>query len=435
MSEKKSTYLETLLEASITRDKKQGYTFVFQTEKIKLDHAIEIEMLKDIEPSFQKEIVMNEDELKIMIHPPEDFQPLSRLQQKQERYKWMFAHQLIKKVQNHSFTRLHVAVCPENIMFDKSLTPAFLHYGVKESIPPYERDDNREFAETKATIASVVEPKYTFEQYLKLHETLQLSEVAASILKSANVEELLKVVRSNIEKLEQYHKTLIQVPKKRWTIFRFASIGMFVLLIPAIIYTFYSSFFLQPKQEAFVNSNEAFLQQEYSKVVEELESYDVDDMPKVVQYELALSYLTNESLGDKQKETIQNMVTLQSDPKYLTYWIHIGRGENEQALENARSLEDRSLIMYGLYKYKEELKADDGLSSDERKEKLDPIQSEIEEYESQLEEEKKQTEQQAQEQERAEEKAKKKQEEEQKKAEEQKKQNEANQNEEVSPTP
>lgn len=144
-----------------------------------------------------------------------------------------------------------------------------------------------------------------------------------------------------------------------------------------------------------MSSNEAFLQQEYSGVIEQLEDYKVKEMPKVVQYELALAYLTNESLSEEQKEVIQNTVTLQSDDKYLSYWIHIGRGENEQALEEARLLEDRSLILYGLYKYENQLKADESLASDERKEKLDPVQSEIEELESQIEEEEKQTEESA----------------------------------------
>jgi len=397
MAEKKPTYLESLLEASIIRDKQEGYTFIFQKEKIKLNDGIEVDMLKEMHPDFIREIIVNEDELHVKIQPSEAFVPFSFFKKKTEEQKWQFAYQLVKSIQNHAFTRFHLVICPENLMFDASLTPAFLHYGIKESIPPYEYDSARELSEVKATIASLVDSKYSFIQYLKLHETIELSEVASKLMKANDLSELLTIIREQLKIVEEARKTVITVPKKKWTIFRFASIGVTVLLIPALIYTFYSTFFLQPKQEAFVNSNEAFLQQEYSGVIEQLEDYKVKEMPKVVQYELALAYLTNESLSEEQKEVIQNTVTLQSDDKYLSYWIHIGRGENEQALEEARLLEDRSLILYGLYKYENQLKVDENLASDKRKEKLDPVQSEIEELESQIEEEKKQAEESAKE--------------------------------------
>lgn len=395
MAEKKPTYLESLLEASIIRDKEEGYTFIFQKEKIKLNDGIEVDMLKEMHSDFTREIIVSEDELHVKIQPSEAFVPFSFFKKKTEEQKWQFAYQLVKSIQNHSFTRFHLVVCPENLMFDASLTPAFLHYGIKESIPPYEYDPARELVEVKATIASLVDSKYSFIQYLKLHETIQLSEVASKLINADDLNELLTIIRQQLTTVEEVRKTVVSVPKKKWTIFRFTSIGVTVLLVPALIYTFYSTFFLQPKQEAFVSSNEAFLQQEYSGVIEQLEDYKVKEMPKVVQYELALAYLTNESLSEEQKEVIQNTVTLQSDDKYLSYWIHIGRGENEQALEEARLLEDRSLILYGLYKYEHQLKADESLASDERKEKLDPVQSEIEELESQIEEEEKQTEESA----------------------------------------
>lgn len=134
-------------------------------------------------------------------------------------------------------------VCPENLMFDASLTPAFLHYGIKESIPPYEYDPARELVEVKATIASLVDSKYSFIQYLKLHETIQLSEVASKLINADDLNELLTIIRQQLTTVEEVRKTVVTVPKKKWTIFRFTSIGVTVLLVPALIYTFYSTFF------------------------------------------------------------------------------------------------------------------------------------------------------------------------------------------------
>lgn len=122
------------------------------------------------------------------------------------------------------------------------------------------------------------------------------------------------------------------------------------------------------------------MKSQYSEVVSELSNYDIDQMPRVVQYELAQSYIINEALTEDQKENVQNTITLQTDPLYYHYWIHIGRGDAKEALDISRDLEDRDLILFALLKYREVVKADDSLESDEKQQKIDEIQAEIDEY-------------------------------------------------------
>ncbi|TCP31205.1 type VII secretion protein EssB [Scopulibacillus darangshiensis] len=378
MSVEKPTYLEKKLEAAITKD--NGYAFIFQNEKIKLDHELEIDMIKEIDPSFNKEIIMTEDELKITIHPPAEYQSFQRIHSKDDRSKWLFSHHLVKRVMKHSLHRLHLIVCPENIMFDRSLEPAFLHYGVMESLPPYENEEERLLLEVKATVAAAVDKSYTFEQYLNFHETLKLGPDTKEIFTVKGLDDLLALIQDHIDQLEKKDKTLVHIPNKKWKGQRYVMIGLIVCLVPAIIYTCYSIFFLQPKQEAFAESGQSFLSNDYSQVVDALGRYSVDEMPKVVQYELATSYIINESLTEEQKKNVQSTLTLQSDPQYYAYWIHVGRGESEKALDIARSLEDRDLIMFGLLKYRKEIKADDDLTGEEKQQKVQDIQSEIDEY-------------------------------------------------------
>ena len=71
-------------------------------------------------------------------------------------------------------------------------------------------------------------------------------------------------------------------------------------------------------------------------------------MPYVVLYELAHSSVINEELTEEQKKNVLNNITLQTDAMYLRYWIYIGRGEAEKAIDLARSMEDGELITYGL---------------------------------------------------------------------------------------
>ena len=122
------------------------------------------------------------------------------------------------------------------------------------------------------------------------------------------------------------------------------------------------------------------MKSDYSEVVSQLSDYKVEDMPRVVQFELAESYIINESLTEDQKENVKNTITLESDPLYYQYWIHIGRGSAKEALDIARSLEDRDLIVFALLKYREEIKADESLSGDEKQQEIKEVQAEIDEY-------------------------------------------------------
>lgn len=379
MIEKNKTYLEQILESQISRDV-DSITFAFQKEKIKLDDVIEVELLKELDTDIQRSIIVDENELKITILPHSNYRYFPELTNQNDRSKWMFAFQLTKKVKEHTLNRLHLVVCPENIVFDQSLSPAFLHYGVKESIPPYEAEHERVWKELKATIVFLVDGKHSFHDYLKLHETIELSTTAKEVLEVDDLNGLLLFIQKKLNDIDEKDKLMLNIPQKKWKITQYASLGLLICFIPAIIYTIYSLFFLQPRQEAFVSSNEHFLGKEYSEVVEVMSDYDVEDMPNVVQYQLASSYIINESLTEEQKENIQNTVSLQSEPLYFQYWIHIGRGNAKEALDIARSLEDKDLIMFALIKYREELKSDDKLSSEEKQQKIKEVQAEIDEY-------------------------------------------------------
>ncbi|MFJ8264812.1 type VII secretion protein EssB [Peribacillus asahii] len=401
MSEKKQLYLEKQLEAVIKKEK-NTVQIIFQREKIRLDDALEMEMLKYSDSSIKKEITLTEAELKLNIETPSSYLPFTQLKKKDEKSRWIFASQLIKKVENHSLNRLHVIVCPENIVVDESLTPYFLHYGVKESLPPYEQDEERLLQELRATVAEIVDKKYSFFQYLYLYQTLELSPIAAKILAASNLNELQERIREHLAVLEQRAKEEITVTKKKWNVIRYTALGLLIVLVPALLFSLYTLVLAQPKQSAFINSQEAFLKNQYSEVIKSLLDYEVEDMPNVVQYQLAQSYIMiskDLELKDDQKDTLQQIITLQTDPQYYNYWIQIGRGNAKEALDIAYSLEDISIIIYGLYQYKKEVKADDELKAEEKQQKLKEIQSELDGYEQEWEEE--------QEKRKAEEKAKK----------------------------
>ena len=116
MAEKKKTYLEDQLEAVMTKED-GTYIFRFQREKINLVNGLEANVIKEVDPSFNKEAVMTDDEVQIMIQPPSEYKEFRYIKGKNKKSKWLFAYQLVKAVEEHSIKRLHLIAAPENIVF------------------------------------------------------------------------------------------------------------------------------------------------------------------------------------------------------------------------------------------------------------------------------------------------------------------------------
>ncbi len=378
LSEETLTYLEKVTEAKVTVG--ETISIVFHKAKLKMRDELEIDLLKSINPELNKQLTVTEDEVVLTLSPPSSYQFVQNLHTKSIIWRWTFAYQLVQKVKQHHLNRLHPVICPSNILYDKGLIPHFLHYGVMESIPPYEKDEERTWEELKATIASLIDPKHSFESYLHHSSTLELSVIAKKIMSVTSYENLESLIEKNINKEEKKAKEYIELPKRKWKIGRYMSLSLLILLIPAIVYTVYAAFFKQPELQAYVESGDHFLQGKYSSVVSRLDGYEPEDMPYIVKYQLASSYIVNESLTEEQRTNVQNTVTLQSDERYFLYWIYIGRGMNEDAIDLARDLEDRDLIVFGLLKHREEIKADDDLSGEEKENQLEEIQREIDDY-------------------------------------------------------
>ncbi|MFJ9386885.1 type VII secretion protein EssB [Peribacillus sp. NPDC101481] len=393
MDEKKSSYLEKKTEAAMMKDD-NGHLFVFQRAKLSMQDPLELQLIHEADDALQKHIEVTEDEVQIRVNPPASFFVFSKAKDKNPLSRWLSSYQILKKIRNHELSRLQLVVCPENIVFDSSLAPYFLHYGVKDSLPPYEHNQDELFKETKATISALVDGQYTFEEYLLYHKTLKLSSESQSILATGTWDELSTVIQNRIEDLEKEEKAFVHIPEKKWKTGRYTLWGTVIVLVPLLLFTIYTLFFSQPKQEAYVESGESFLKQKYSEVIDRLENYDPKKMPYVVQYELAKSYVAYEPLDDVRKKNVENAITLQTDSQYLLYWIYIGRGMSEDAIDLARIMEDRELIIYGLVNLKEQIKLDDNLSGEEKETQIKEVDTELSQYEKELKELKEQLEEQ-----------------------------------------
>ncbi|KQL36836.1 type VII secretion protein EssB [Psychrobacillus sp. FJAT-21963] len=380
------TYLKNRIGAEINQEENKT-TFVFQKERVGFKRTSEIIFLKEVNPKITKDIVITDDELIIQAEIPNTFKRFSEIHKEDEKSRWMFAYQLVEKVHSHPYPRLNLIVCPENTVYSRGMEPLFIYYGVQGSLPPFEKNEERIWLETKAVAAAAIDGSFTFEEYLKYSEILELKEIGSSIMSMQDSQSLLNYISEQLDQLEIREKENVRLPRKKWKITKGLSIGFGVLLLPAIVFTIIYFIHEKPKNEAYTLGHEYFLGQNYSQVVTELSPYSVKSMPYVVLYELAYSTVTNERLDEEQKKNVLSNITLQTDVDYLKYWIYIGRGEAENAVDIARAMEDGELITYGLLKRREEIKADQDLSGEEIQTLVEEIDREVEEYEKLMEEE------------------------------------------------
>ena len=390
MSAKKHSYLESLLDSEMNVEENKR-TFVFQKERIGLKSGTAIEFVKDADSEIKKEIIMTEDELMIHASIPPSYKQFKALEVEDEKSKWIFAYQLVEKVRTHAYPRLNLMICPENIVYSTGMTPYFIHYGVMESLPPFEANDERVWLELKATVAAAVDNSRTFEEYVKYHETLELKEIGLLIMSMVDSQSLLAVIQEQLAVIVEKEKNYIELPRKKWKTSKWISFSLGLLLVPALICTFYYFIYEKPRNEAYLDSHEQYLTQKYSEVVTILSPHSVKQMPYVLLYELAHSYVLNEKLTEEQKKNVLNNISLQTDTEYLKYWIYIGRHEAEKAVDLARLMEDGELITYGLLKRREEIQAETNLTGEEKQQLLKVIDNEVDEYKKLMEQDEEQT--------------------------------------------
>ncbi len=297
------TYLKDLIGVEINEEANKR-TFIFQKERFGFKRSSEIVFLKEVNPEIRKEIVITDDELIIQADIPSSLKHFDEIQSEDAKSRWMFAHQLVEKVDAHPYPRLNLIVCPENMVYSKGMAPVFIYYGVMESLPPFRHDAQRVWLETRAAVAAAVDGSFTFEEYVKYNEVLELNETSAKVMSIPDSRALLDYIERQLELLDIEEQSFVKLPRKKWKTTKWLSIGLSVLLIPALLFTIIYFIHEKPKNEAYIDSHEYFLQRNYSQVVTVLSPYSIKSMPYVMLYELAHSFVTNEKLDEEQKRNV-----------------------------------------------------------------------------------------------------------------------------------
>lgn len=284
-------------------------------------------------------------------------------------------------------TRTSFFIHPENVVFDDNLLPKLIFRGIKNYVPPFEMSDEDLLKQFKCVILSLFHTKYSFNDlYNGSLEKADETEFQRTILKIDNLEELTTFLKTSYQKEQaKMEQAMIQVPKKRFNLFKYLSISTLVLSILFLVPLLYFVFIKMPYQNNLLSAHREFIASDYANVISALQDENIDKLPNQAKYILAYSFIKVENLSDQEKEVIMKNISLQSDPDYLAYWIQNGLGDFDASIDLAKYLDDPQLIMYGLIKKIEQVKNNPKLSGSERDEQVTELRNELEKYKEEYE--------------------------------------------------
>lgn len=265
-----------------------------------------------------------------------------------------------------------------------SMSPDNLFYNINRQVFVKERDiyeDGRGFDEEvfledyKALIGYSLQKKYSYEDYKKGgKKLLSKNQLQNNIREAKEIHEVKSILVKEYEKIEQernekkllFDKSTLKTMK--------VSIALLVIVCIAFTgYLGYRLFKMDPYNQAVISADSAFIAQDYVSCIDYMEPIKVSDMKVTQKYILATSYIRSENLTQEQKNNILANISLKETATRLEYWIYLGRGDTNKAIDIAMQQSDDELLLYAYMKKKSYIEADSILTGEEKTQQLKNI--------------------------------------------------------------
>ena len=311
--------------------------------------------------------------------------PLSSIknEDREKKYQILINFSLLKNLQTDYVLKL----TEDNLYYDEN---GLLYLKDRDIYGRGERPDEDYFLTSyKSFVAGILGSKYSVTQIQESGIEICKSEKwFEPVYNCKSAEEIANVLRGVKQEYTSKQKEQMRnVKKSTYSVWRILAVAATIAALVGGGYAGYLSFKTVPEQTQLLTANEAFIQRDYRTCVESLRQVEPEDMETNTLYILAYSYANMESFRQDEMRTIIENLSTSSNPKTLEYWIRIGRLETKKAEEIALSLSDDKLLIYAYMKEADDLENNTQIDGDEKKSRLDELESQIEKlgdkYESQ----------------------------------------------------
>ncbi|HEL2049956.1 TPA: type VII secretion protein EssB [Streptococcus suis] len=272
-------------------------------------------------------------------------------------------------------------VHPSSVFITKDGRAKIAYRAIPEKMVPQTLDAVDLLKQLKSYILALFTEHDFMDLYNGALDVVPVPEFLDTIRKAEDMDSLEGLLQGYFQdKLEEEKATLTRVSRSKHRLYRYATIWLSALAGLLVLPLIYLVFMHNPFKEKMLDADTAFIKVDYPGVISELERVEVSSLPYTQKYTLAYAYIQGFDLSNEQRSVILNNVTLKSDEQYLDYWIEIGRGNSQEALDLAKRLDDSDLILYALYQQMEQVRENTTLSGEERETTLDELKAEYQKY-------------------------------------------------------
>ena len=256
-------------------------------------------------------------------------------------------------------SRYTFSIHPDNIYVDRNRIPSILNRDLGIV------DEESFVKQYKALISSVVNDKYSYEDYLNGGlDLMDKDKFLAQIKEMTDTASILSKLMELYEEKKLYKEEHFELVRKG------SNKHTKILL-----------------QEKLIDANAAYLNNDYIGVENILLDVSIDKLPYSTKYILATSYIKSADLSQEEKQNELNLITPRTDEVIFDYWIHIGRMEFEDAIDDAQRLNSDSHLYYAYLCYRDYVETDRNLTGEEKTALLSSLDEKINSIAQQLREE------------------------------------------------
>ena len=286
----------------------------------------------------------------------------------QEKYRFLIGCAELDKL----YTEYDFSLSPDNILIDTSLRPRVLIRNAQVGGGDF-------LMQYKALMGHVLQPRYTYDDYLFGGEDLyKKNKILSQLTELSTVEE----IRARL--VEIYKKEMESIKNDKRIVSR-SSVRTVYIVIPVLAALLLAAGFFAgrfwfwdlPERDAVIAANTAYIQKDYLGVQMAMESLPLSRLSNESKFILAQAYVATEALTDSQKENILQGLNLKNDSVIFDYWISLGRLDFALSIDIAQRLGDDELLLFSYMKYEVAVKNDTTLSGEEKTALLGDLDSKI----------------------------------------------------------
>jgi len=366
----------------LTLQETQDYVVITLKEtQYQLERLDQYHLFLEKQKNFMVGEILSSTEEKLVIryHKEKGMQSLAQIGKKIDPYQRLVIAQKMGDLVDFLGSPVQPYLHPDNLfIFGEELRIA--HRGFIQAVVPYVAEQSLFIKQYRALLLAILHPE---TDYRGLMEGISVFRDVFSkkIQEAGTINELHQLIGTRIVQQKNKRQTENFFVKKRK--YRLYKWGM-------VIFIFLTSCFMGivgdyqlkriPTLERFSQAKALFIDEDYPGVLMMLREDKIADLSESTRYVLAVSSVHVTTLADKQKRGILELLSKKASDDLLLYWVYIGKGALEKALEIAKKSEDKPAILYVYTKLYDESQTKQQMESKKKQELRTEYKEAIEYY-------------------------------------------------------